>query len=70
MYTVVDLRSRLRQLGPTYFPNARMYALLTCTPTLLTGPTSDLAKEIHRITRTPALTDLKNLNNTSEWLAV
>ena len=69
-FTVVDLRNRLPQLSPTYFPNARTYALLTCSPTLMTGPTSDLAKEIHQITRTPALTDPKVLNNTLEWLAV
>jgi hypothetical protein len=69
-YTVVDLRHRLRQLGPTYFPNARMYALLTCSPSLLSGPTSNLAKEVHQMTRTPALTDSKILNNTPEWLAI
>jgi hypothetical protein len=69
-FTVVDLRNRRPQLSPTYFPNARTYALLTCSPTLMTGPTSDLAKEVHQITRTPALTDPKVLNNTLEWLAV
>jgi hypothetical protein len=69
-YTVVDVRNRVPQLSPTYFPNARTYALLTCSPTLMTGPTSDHAKEVHQITRTPALTDSKILNNTLEWLAV
>jgi hypothetical protein len=69
-YTVIDLRNRLPQLGPTYFPNARMYALLTCSPTLMTGPTSDLAKMIHRITRTTALADSKVLNDSLRWLAV
>jgi hypothetical protein len=69
-FTVVDLRNPLPQLGPSYFPKTRTYALLTCSPTLMTGPTSDLAREIHGVPYTPALTHSKVLDESLLWIAV
>jgi hypothetical protein len=68
--TAVDVRSRLRQLGPTYFPNTGEEALLTCSSTLLAVPTSDLAREIHVVPYTPALTHWKVLDESLLWIAV